>query len=532
MKKIPWGIIGAGRIAAAFAKAIKYSDIAEAYAVASLNKERGSSFASTWGFSKTYDSYKDLLSDSKVKAVYIATPHMNHSQLAIAALKAGKHVMCEKPAAVNTRELLEIFFWAKKTGCFFMEALWTKFNPTFLQAIKWINEQKIGRLQAIYADFCINSKSESIYPESGYSLDRLYDMNLAGGALLDVGIYPVTAALCAVEASFFAKNVSGVRLFPKSIKASCRKAFSGVDAFDSISLDFGNIQAHLSCAIDTECGPHLKTAKFVGTEGMIFLPYFWMAQRGELYDKEGQLIEVFDSEFEVNGFEYELAEFCRCLQEIENGNKIVESPFHTKKQCLRGIQVLDSIRKKIELTYPFEESKIIIAKGVENIMATETRQQEFNFSGEQEIVIYTDGACSGNPGPGGWGCVVLADGMEYSASGGEVDTTNNRMELSAAIAALSAVFQNEGWKQRQIVVNIDSQYVKNGITSWIKSWKKNGWRNSGKQPVKNKDLWETLDNLNCSLNVSWNWVKGHSGVKYNEICDKLATAEVAKYSCQ
>ena len=106
------------------------------------------------------------------------------------------------------------------------------------------------------------------------------------------------------------------------------------------------------------------------------------------------------------------------------------------------------------------------------------------------------------------------------------------MELCAAIAALSAVIQNETWKQRRIVVNIDSQYVKNGITSWIKAWKKNGWRNSSKQPVKNKDLWETLDNLNCSLSVNWNWVKGHSGVKYNEVCDKLATDEVAKYSCK
>lgn len=530
MKKIPWGIIGAGRIAAAFANAINHFDVSETYAVASLNKNRGEEFASTWGFSKVYDNYWDLLADSNVKAVYIATPHMNHALLAIEALKAGKHVMCEKPAAVNTRELLEIFHWQEKTGCFFMEALWTKFNPAFLQGMKWIREKRIGQLQSVYADFCINSTAEAIYPESGYPMNRLYDMNLAGGALLDVGIYSVTAALCAVEASFLEDKVSESKLFPKNINVSCRKAFSGVDAFDSISLDFGYVQSHLSCAIDTECGPHLKTAKFVGSQGTIILPYFWMAQKGELYDLEGNLIEVFDSPFSVNGYEYELAEFCRCILEIEKGAKIIESPFHTKKQCIREIRVLDSIRKKIELIYPFEEEKNIIAKRVEKIMETETKQQEFIFSDKEEIIIYTDGACSGNPGPGGWGCVVLADGTEYTASGGEPDTTNNRMELCAAIAALSAVIQNETWKQRRIVVNIDSQYVKNGITSWIKAWKKNGWRNSSKQPVKNKDLWETLDNLNCSLSVNWNWVKGHSGVKYNEVCDKLATDEVAKYS--
>nr|WP_052296203.1 ribonuclease HI [Treponema brennaborense] len=150
--------------------------------------------------------------------------------------------------------------------------------------------------------------------------------------------------------------------------------------------------------------------------------------------------------------------------------------------------------------------------------------------GSEEIIVYTDGGCSGNPGPGGWGCVILADGTQYTASGGEPVTTNNRMELSAAIAALSAIDQNESWKQRPIRVHIDSQYVKNGITSWIRSWKKNGWRNSEKQPVKNRDLWELLDALNGRLSVSWNWVKGHAGVTYNELCDELATKEVKKYS--
>lgn len=147
---------------------------------------------------------------------------------------------------------------------------------------------------------------------------------------------------------------------------------------------------------------------------------------------------------------------------------------------------------------------------------------------ENDIIIYTDGGCSGNPGPGGWGIVVIADGQEKQLSGGEKITTNNRMELTAAIAALSVVKNTPQFAGRSIRVNIDSQYVKNGITTWISGWKKKGWITASKDPVKNQDLWIMLDELNSSLNVSWNWVKGHAGIKYNEICDSLCQMEIKK----
>lgn len=146
-----------------------------------------------------------------------------------------------------------------------------------------------------------------------------------------------------------------------------------------------------------------------------------------------------------------------------------------------------------------------------------------------EIVIYTDGGCSGNPGPGGWGVVVIYNGQARQLSGGEHYTTNNRMELMAAINALSIVVNTEVFKGLPVTVNIDSQYVKNGITSWIKGWKAKGWRTSDKKPVKNQDLWEKLDALNSSLNVTWNWVKGHAGVQYNEVCDQLCQEEIEKH---
>ena len=145
-----------------------------------------------------------------------------------------------------------------------------------------------------------------------------------------------------------------------------------------------------------------------------------------------------------------------------------------------------------------------------------------------DIVVYTDGGCSGNPGPGGWGIVVIADGVAKQLSGGEQYTTNNRMELMAAINALSVVSNTPSFAGRHVVVNIDSQYVKNGITTWIHSWKAKGWKTADKKPVKNQELWELLDSLNSQLNVTWNWVKGHAGIEYNEICDSLCQAEIAK----
>lgn len=147
----------------------------------------------------------------------------------------------------------------------------------------------------------------------------------------------------------------------------------------------------------------------------------------------------------------------------------------------------------------------------------------------EEVVIYTDGGCSGNPGPGGWGVVVQADGVAKQLSGGEKLTTNNRMELTAAISALSVVKNTPKFNSRKVIVHIDSQYVKNGITTWIKSWKMKGWVTSDKKPVRNQDLWLKLDELNSSLDVDWVWVKGHAGVEFNEVCDQLCKKEMNKF---
>ena len=135
-----------------------------------------------------------------------------------------------------------------------------------------------------------------------------------------------------------------------------------------------------------------------------------------------------------------------------------------------------------------------------------------------KITIYTDGACSGNPGKGGWGAVLLIPGNEaVHLSGGAKETTNNQMELTAAIESLK--FFKES---KKILIFTDSKYVMNGIESWIKNWKKNGWKTANKKPVKNRDLWENLDKEIERHSIEWEWVKGHAGNKNNEKADFLA----------
>ena len=134
-----------------------------------------------------------------------------------------------------------------------------------------------------------------------------------------------------------------------------------------------------------------------------------------------------------------------------------------------------------------------------------------------DLFAYTDGACSGNPGPGGWGAVLRYGSTEKTLSGGEPDTTNNRMELMAAIMALEALTQ-----PCQVVLTTDSRYVMDGITQWMANWKKRGWKTASKQPVKNADLWRRLDAACSKHTIEWQWVKGHSGHPENEKADALA----------
>ncbi len=139
----------------------------------------------------------------------------------------------------------------------------------------------------------------------------------------------------------------------------------------------------------------------------------------------------------------------------------------------------------------------------------------------ERVEIFTDGACKGNPGPGGWGAVLRYKGTEKQLYGGERETTNNRMELLAVIRALEALT-----RPTRILITTDSQYVKKGMTEWITNWKRNGWKTAARKPVKNSDLWRQLDQLVGQYDIDWAWVKGHSGHPENELADSLANRGV------
>ena len=137
----------------------------------------------------------------------------------------------------------------------------------------------------------------------------------------------------------------------------------------------------------------------------------------------------------------------------------------------------------------------------------------------KHIEIFTDGACSGNPGPGGWGAVLRYNGVEKELSGGEAETTNNRMELTAAIQALNALKE-----PCEVDLHTDSNYLRDGISGWIEGWKRNRWKTAAKKPVKNAELWQALDEARKPHKVNWHWIKGHAGHPENERADELARA--------
>ncbi len=146
----------------------------------------------------------------------------------------------------------------------------------------------------------------------------------------------------------------------------------------------------------------------------------------------------------------------------------------------------------------------------------------------KSITVYTDGGCTGNPGAGGWAAIVVIDGKEVELSGGAKASTNNRMELQAAISAFEYVKTDLGERQFKIVT--DSQYLMNGMTKWLDNWVRKNWKAASGKPVLNKDLWEALLAYKSSLDIEWEWVKGHSGHPYNERCDELVAVQRTKFA--
>ncbi|HNY17689.1 MAG TPA: Gfo/Idh/MocA family oxidoreductase [Treponemataceae bacterium] len=326
MKQIRWGIVATGGIAAKFAEACSFESSRTGRsvlaAVASRDRKKAAEFAEKWHIGRHYGSYDELFADPAIDAVYIATPHSSHAALSIAALEAGKAVLCEKPVSLNLAEFRPVVETAKRKNRFFMEAMWMKFNPSFRKALSWVSEGYIGDPKFVRADFFMDAPFN---PQS-----RLYDPALGGGALLDVGIYPVTCALA----------VSGGKK-PAFLNALMHTGSTGVDLYNKAHMVWENgLIADLSSAISLQGIEELRSAAIIGETGSILLPFFWMAQKAVLLDAQGNEVEIFDGAFACNGYEHEIREVEECL-----GEGKTESPVQTWADSIMVMEILDDIRK-------------------------------------------------------------------------------------------------------------------------------------------------------------------------------------------
>ncbi len=325
MKTIRWGIIATGGIAAKFAEACNFESRRTGKsvlsAVASRDPEKAAGFARKWQIARSFGSYEALFADPEIDAVYIATPHNSHAALSIAALRAGKAVLCEKPVSLTEAEILPVIETARRENRFYMEAMWMKFNPCFRKALSWAAEGRIGTVKFIRADFFLDAP----FNPAG----RLFDPALGGGALLDVGIYPVTFAA-----------MFGGRSKPSRITSTLRNASNGVDLYNKAHLvwDTG-VMADLSSAITLQGIEETRTATVIGENGSIILPFFFMAQKARLLDRDGVEREKFEAPFECNGYEYEIREVEACLAAGKT-----ESPVQTWADSIMVMEILDEIR--------------------------------------------------------------------------------------------------------------------------------------------------------------------------------------------
>lgn len=326
MDKIKWGIIGTGRIARAFVTALAAVPEAELYAVGSRSAEKGADFAKEYGFAHSYASYDDLLSDSNIDIVYIATPMASHYDNCISALTRGKNVFCEKSVTLNAEQLRGILTLAEKKKLFFCEAMWMKCRPTYIKMKEWLERGKLGDIRYIKADF------SNFVPYNAD--DRLFRADCGGGALLDVTVYPLTL-------------VHDLLGKPAEIQSAANLS-GGVDISESLILRYTN-GAFASIESGFEIGLR-NNAVISGTEGsIVFGDCFFCTDNVSLYDKERRLVEQYKSPARVNGYEYEIEEVHRCLR-----SGLPESTLIPHKGTLEVMEIMDSLRSDWGLKFPQE----------------------------------------------------------------------------------------------------------------------------------------------------------------------------------
>jgi len=337
---VNWAILAPGMIAETMAKAMsetaKTNSKIRLYAVGSRNYQKAKDFAQRWGFTKAYGNYEELLLDPEVDAVYIANPHAFHYETTMAALAAGKHVLCEKPAGCNSTQLFNMIKKARAKKLFFMEAMWTAFNPCISKIKDEIYAGTIGDVVHIESKFM----NRLPYDGSG----RLWDPEQAGGALLDLGIYNIYYSML-INDFFAVKDLS-----------SNVKMYKGVDAWEGVNITFDNgVTASFQASCDRSSGSDTHDACIFGTKGFITTKDFFMAQKAEIHTYKNQwgnsneVTKVIEEPFKVNGYEYELIS---ATEDILSGR--TESSIHPHLHSRIICSVMDDLRRQWNFIYPFE----------------------------------------------------------------------------------------------------------------------------------------------------------------------------------
>lgn len=289
MEKLRFGIAGCGEIAERFAKALNRSDGAQLIACAARDRARAEAFAETYGAKKAFGDYQSLIEDPKVQAVYIATVHTTHAKVAQACIRAGKAVICEKPFFINGEEAAETIALARQEKVLVMEGFWTRCVPAYLKVKEWIREGRIGAVKLIRAAFCFGLP----YNEETKN-HRLWNPEVAGGALLDAGVYPYQYVTGIMEGK------------PDEIKYTVETGPTGVDATTAMILKYnsGTIAECLTSIV----GWTDQSAMIGGTDGYIKQYHFLGSRKCELYDGEGHLLDAFEDPVD-EGFLHEIEHF-------------------------------------------------------------------------------------------------------------------------------------------------------------------------------------------------------------------------------
>lgn len=323
-RTLNWGVVATGRIVAKVLGDLQALEDANVCAVSSRDVVKARAFADEYGIERAYGSYQELLADAQLDAVYIATPHGQHFEIAMAALAAGKHVVCEKSLTINAAEARTLVNFAGERSLFLMEALWARFTPAFARALAIIESGELGEISWVQADLGFLAQYDPAW--------RLFDPKAGGGALLDLAVYPLTWAVGALG-------------FPDSVQAVAQLNADGVDTQTAINLGYA-AGGHAQLMV-TLTGNAPQQARVVGSAG-------WLATNTPLHNASQLIVHPTDGPARVEEFEavgenygYEFREATRCIQQ-----GLTASPTMPWEHSVKTMELFDTIRASVGVRYP------------------------------------------------------------------------------------------------------------------------------------------------------------------------------------